>query len=97
VLWEGNHPKLVAHHGTAMTGSLRLATDSDKKAENVLGKWVACPLQQRDHMKMSVWNKLVGTNWGGAHMDLKDERFVDMLNKYMPKKAREEGFTAKLS
>jgi hypothetical protein len=94
VLWEGNHPKLVAHHGTGSTGSLRLAEGSDKKAENVLGKWFACPLQQREYIKGSVWNALVGTNWVKAHMDLADGRFKDMLEKHMPNKAREEGFTA---
>ncbi|KAH7385176.1 necrosis inducing protein-domain-containing protein [Phaeosphaeria sp. MPI-PUGE-AT-0046c] len=94
VLWQGSHPKLVAHHGAGHTGSLRLAKSSDDKAENILGKWVACPLQQRGYLKNSIWNVLVGVDWGDAHMDLADGRFKEMLQKYMPDKAREDGFTA---
>lgn len=75
-----------------MTGSLRRAKGSDKKPENVLGTWVTSPLQEYTYVDDKVWAALVGTDWGNAHMDLKDGRFQDMLKLYMPKKAREEGF-----
>jgi hypothetical protein len=95
VRWEGNHPKLVAHHGTAMTGSLRLAKAADDDVENDLGIWAACHLQEIGVMRNDLAQKLLNTNWGNVHMDLADGRFQEQLEKYMPKQARQDGFTVR--
>ncbi|KAI4936813.1 uncharacterized protein J4E92_001538 [Alternaria infectoria] len=95
VRWEGYHPKLVAHRGGANTASLRLAKAADDNIENDLGIWQACHLQQIGVMDNGLAQGLLNTNWGNAHMDLPDGRFQEQLEKYMPKQARQDGFTAR--
>ncbi|KAF1837717.1 hypothetical protein BDW02DRAFT_595213, partial [Decorospora gaudefroyi] len=95
VRWhETTHPKLVAHKGLMNTASLRLATAEDDAIENDFGRWQACHLQQRETMDDRLGHILMTTNWGGAHMDLKDERFFCILNREMPRQAKEDGFDA---
>ncbi|KAH6875227.1 necrosis inducing protein-domain-containing protein [Alternaria rosae] len=91
---EGNHSKLVAHYDTGNTASLRLAKAADDKIQNALGRWQACHLQQIDVMNNTLASRLLKTNWGSAHMDLPDGRFQERLEKYMPKQARQNFFTA---
>ena len=93
--WEGNHPKLVSHRGGVNTASLRLAEAHDDNIENDLGIWAACHLQQVGVMNNNLAQKLLGTNWGSAIMDLADGRFQEKLEKYMPQQARQDGFTAR--
>lgn len=95
VLWQGSHPKLVAHHSTGGTSSLRRAKSSDDVAENHYGEWFACPLQQFEHVDPVVWKTLLDKDWGEAHMDLYPGRYEEMLNKYMPKQAKADGFKAR--
>ncbi|KAI4714625.1 hypothetical protein J4E89_000306 [Alternaria sp. Ai002NY15] len=95
VRWEGYHPKLVAHRGGTNTASLRLAKAADDNIENDLGIWQACHLQQIGVMDNGIAQGLLNTNWGNAHMDLPDGRFQEQLEKYMPKQARQDGFTAR--
>lgn len=95
VRWEGDtHPKLVAHHGGARTGSLRLAKGDDDNIENDFGRWFTCHLQSREKMNDWIGHKLMTTDFGSAHIDLTDEKFPEVLEKYMPKQARADGFDA---
>ena len=86
---------MVAHRGGANTASLRLAKAADDDIENDLEIWQACHLQQIGVMDNGLAQKLLNTNWGNAHMDLPDSRFQEQLEKYMPKQARQDGFTAR--
>lgn len=91
--FEGTHPKIVAHHGTANTGSLRLAEADDDNIENDLGQWFKAFLLSRETMNDGLGHKLMTTDWGSAHMDTMDERFGSALDSAMPWDARHnEGF-----
>ncbi|RYP80179.1 hypothetical protein DL769_002592 [Monosporascus sp. CRB-8-3] len=93
VRFEGTHPKLVAHHGSSNTASLRLAKEDDDDIENALGHWFTGHLVSRETMDDGLGHKLMITDWGDAHIDLNDQRFGKALDSAMPWDARNnEGF-----
>ena len=87
---EDTHPKIVAHHGWGSlgSGSLRKATAADDKIESPWGRWFKSWLLSRETMSNAVTHKLMTADWGCGHLDLKDERFGNALNKSMPWNAR---------
>ncbi|KAF1813981.1 NPP1-domain-containing protein [Eremomyces bilateralis CBS 781.70] len=92
VRFEGNHPKLVYHHGAANTGSFRLAKPEDDKIENHWGVWFKAWLVSREVVRDDIGHALMVHDWGNAHSDMKDERFGGSLNEAMPQDARNNGF-----
>lgn len=72
--WEGDHPKFVIHRDKGSTHAFRKAK-SGEKPENKSGVWVKAPLLSLEKMDENLKNKMLGNNWGSAHMDLLDDRF----------------------
>lgn len=74
IRWEGSHPKFVVERDRGTTHCFRKATESEPP-ENATGKWVRSPLVSLERMNGGLKDKMLGNNWGSAHMDLKDDRF----------------------
>ena len=89
--------KLVNHLGGTGTTSLRLAEPDDDNVENDLGHWEAAWLVDVDSPAFQMFglrDKLLGHDFGEAHLDLIDGRFEQKIIEAMPDRARAEGFDA---
>ncbi|KAI9147363.1 NLP effector protein 10 [Paramyrothecium foliicola] len=88
VRFEGNRAKIVVHHGSSSSSSMRLAKSGDDDIENHSGHWFLGPLVSYETMDGNLRNILMNHNFGSAHMDLKDARFNGALDAAMPWDAR---------
>ncbi|KAK3988711.1 necrosis inducing protein [Cladorrhinum sp. PSN332] len=92
VEWEGDHPKIVYHRGGGLSHSFRKAKKGEAP-ENETGKWHQAPLISLERMDCGFNRNLLNHNWGGAHPDLRRDRFGNALNRACPADAKNnEGF-----
>lgn len=75
VEWDENHPKFVVHRGGGTTHSFRRAT-AGEPPENPAHQWIRGQLVSIETMDGKKKEDMLRHDWGSAHTDLDDVRFV---------------------
>jgi hypothetical protein len=82
--FAGNHPKIVYHKDGGSTHFFRNANASDDKIENVTGHWFSPSIVGWYGYPKGFRDRLMKGNFGGAILQITDDRFGNALKAAMP-------------